>query len=67
MINIVIEHRVTTDMPDGQALPPLIENNLIWCVVHRASGCTLWRRISLEPSPASDWRAATGDQTTRAP
>jgi hypothetical protein len=63
---LAIEHGVTADMPDGQALPPLIENGVPWRVVRRADGCTLWRRLFLTPSLVTDWRTAPGDQT-RAP
>jgi hypothetical protein len=37
-------------MADGQPLPPLIEDGVAWCVVRRADGYTLWRRLSLSPS-----------------
>jgi hypothetical protein len=49
-------------MDDGQALPPLIEDNVVWQVVHRADGRTIWRRLFLKPSPDTEWRAAPGDQ-----
>ena len=42
-----IEHAVTADIADGQPLPPFIEDDVIWHVVRRADGPTLWRRISL--------------------
>jgi hypothetical protein len=41
----IIQHLVTSDMDDGQPLPPLIEDGLIWRVVRRNGGRTLWRRI----------------------
>ena len=44
----VIEHSVTADMPDGQSLPPFIEDGVVWRVVHRDDGRTLWRRISIQ-------------------
>ena len=42
-----IEYCVTSDMPDGQALPPFIEDGVVWHVVRRANGRTTWRRIQL--------------------
>jgi hypothetical protein len=62
----VIERTVTSDMDDGQPLPPLIEDGLVWRIVRRADGRTLWRRIFLSPSLVTVWRTASGDQT-RAP
>ena len=44
---LIIEHLITSDMDDGQPLPPLIEDGLVWHVVRRAAGRTLWRRIYL--------------------
>jgi hypothetical protein len=41
----IIEHLITIDMDDGQPLPPLIEDGLVWHVVCRVPGQTLWRRI----------------------
>jgi hypothetical protein len=46
-LNLVIEHTVTCDLPDGQVCPPYFEDGVIWCVVKRRSGQTLWRRIRL--------------------
>jgi hypothetical protein len=35
-------------MVDGQPLPPLIEDDIVWRVVRRLpDGKTLWRKISL--------------------
>jgi hypothetical protein len=55
-----IEHAITADMDDGQALPPIIEYDAVWCVVDRSpeNKTTLWRRITLQtdtapPSPAA--------------
>jgi hypothetical protein len=42
-----VEHAVTADMADGQPLPPLIEDGIVWHVVRRANGCTVWRRVYL--------------------
>jgi hypothetical protein len=53
-------------MADGQPLPPLIEDDVVWRIVRRARGFTLWRRIFLQSSPVTDWRTAPGDQS-RAP
>jgi hypothetical protein len=60
---LVIEHSVTANMPDGQSLPPFIEDGVVWHVVRRTDGCTTWRRLFLSPSLVADWRAASGDQT----
>jgi hypothetical protein len=46
---LTIEHLITSDMDDGQPLPPLIEDGLVWHVVRRAAGSTLWRQIFLTP------------------
>src|SRR5262245_38384028 len=46
---IKILHTVTSDSPDGQPWPPP-ENNVLWAVVRRADGCTLWRAIHLDMS-----------------
>jgi hypothetical protein len=46
-MNLVIEHAVTADMPDGQPLPPYIDNGAVWCVVRSTDGRTTWRRIFL--------------------
>jgi hypothetical protein len=50
---LVIEHSTTADMPDGQALPPFIDDGGVWHLVRRADGHTLWRRISITSAPAS--------------
>lgn len=42
-----IEHSVNADMADGQPLPPLIEDGVVWHVVRRANGRTTWRRLLL--------------------
>jgi hypothetical protein len=53
---LIIEHLVTADMADGQPLPPWIVDHIVWCVVRRAAGRTLWRT-----------RAPTSPPTARAP
>lgn len=63
---LVVEHAVTVDMEDGQPLPPLIEDGVVWRVVRRGDGRTLWRRLFISSSPVTGWRPASGDQT-RAP
>ena len=55
---LVIQHAVTHDMEDGQSLPPIIEDGVIWHVVRRTDGCTTWRRLFL--SPFSRRRLARG-------
>jgi hypothetical protein len=42
---IVVEYATTADMSDGQALPPLIENGVVWHIVRRSDGHPYWRRI----------------------
>ena len=42
---LIIEHAVTCDLDDGQVCVPCFEDGVIWCVVRRRSGQTLWRRI----------------------
>ncbi len=43
---IKISHSMTSDSPDGQPWPPP-ESDVLWFVVRRADGCTLWRAIQL--------------------
>jgi hypothetical protein len=59
-ITMKIDRIVTSNMPDGQPLPPYMDNGAIWRVVHPLpSHKTLWRRISIQPitppSPAATW------------
>jgi hypothetical protein len=49
---LAIEHAVTTDMDDGQPLPPFIEDRIVWHVVRRADGRTIWRRLYLKTKPS---------------
>jgi hypothetical protein len=44
---LIIEYTTTADMPDGQSLPPFIdEDGAVWCAVCRLPGArTRWRRI----------------------
>jgi len=68
---LCIEHSVTTDMADGQPLPPCSDHGVVWQVVRRIDDRTIWRRLSLSlssspsTSPVTVWRTP-GDQT-RAP
>jgi hypothetical protein len=52
-----IDYTITADMPDGQALPPFMDESVVWHVVRRLpGGSTLWRSISIRASarpPAS--------------
>jgi hypothetical protein len=49
----IIEHAATTDMPDGQPLPPFVDD-AIWHVVrHFSNQKTLWRRINLQTTQPS--------------
>jgi hypothetical protein len=63
---LTIEHAITADMADGQPLPPLIEDGIVWCRVRRDGGRTHWRRLFLAPSPVTPGAASPGDQP-RAP
>ena len=71
---LVIEHSVTADLPDGQPCPPWIERDIVWHIVRRSNGRTLWRRLFLSrqgstrsydqqtssSSPAIDRRTSRG-------
>jgi hypothetical protein len=41
----VVEYATPADMSDGQPLPPLIENVVVWHITRRSDGHTRWRRI----------------------
>jgi hypothetical protein len=43
---MIIVRAVTSDGPDGQPWPPA-ESNVLWVLVARADGRTLWRTIEL--------------------
>jgi hypothetical protein len=60
-----VEHALTADMADGQPLPPFIEDRIVWHLVRRADGRTLWRRIFLSPSLVT--AGARSRDQTRAP
>ena len=62
MINLVIEHVITADMPDGQPLPPFYEHDAIWHLVDRFHDQkkTLWRRISIQTNTTSPSTAPLG-------
>ncbi len=60
-ITLAIEHELTMNMPNGQALPPFIEDGVIWHVVYRSPGCTLWRRLYLTNNLDTNRRAVTRD------
>jgi hypothetical protein len=56
---LMIEHAVTCNMDDGQSLPPIIEDGVVWHAVCPLPGArTLWRRISLQPSTTLPGTAA---------
>jgi hypothetical protein len=61
-----VEYCTTCDLPDGQACPPFIENNIPWRVVMRVGGHTIWCRPSFISSSVSAWRTASEAQS-RAP
>jgi hypothetical protein len=43
---IKISHSVTSDIADGRQWPPP-DPDVLWVVVRRAEGCTVWRSIQL--------------------
>jgi hypothetical protein len=52
---LIVEYSTTADMPDGQCLPPYLEDNVVWHVVRRLPGArTLWRRIRLSPGTSAE-------------
>lgn len=59
-VGLIIEHTTTVDMPDGQPLPPWINDDVVWHVVDRADARTRWRRISLAENPRPDCRQVAG-------
>ena len=59
-IFLIIELIDTADMPDGQPLPPCINDDVVWHVVDRADARTRWRRISLAENPRPDCRQVAG-------
>jgi hypothetical protein len=63
---LCIERTITVDMDDGQSLPPYIDDGVVWHVVRRANGHTVWRRIFLNPSFVTPGAASPEDQS-RAP
>ena len=71
---LIVEYADTTDMNDGQPLPPLIVDGVVWHVVRRLpSAHTRWRRIWLSSETATDrrrvalrfidWRQTRRDKT----
>jgi hypothetical protein len=44
---IQVLHEVTSDCPDGQPWPPPGSSEVLWVIVRRAEGCTVWRAIQL--------------------
>jgi hypothetical protein len=55
---LVVERTTTTDMDDGQPMPPWIEDGIVWHIVRRADGLTQWRRISLSAFLPPNHRAS---------
>ena len=52
-VGLIVEYADTADMDDGQPLPPLILDGVVWRVVRRlADARTRWRRIALAENPA---------------
>jgi hypothetical protein len=54
--HILIEYADTADMPDGQPLPPYIDDDgAVWRVVRHLPGArTLWRRVRLSSKTSSE-------------
>ena len=51
---LIIEYTDTSDMDDGQPLPPLFVDGVVWRVLRRLHGArTRWRRISLAEARAA--------------
>jgi hypothetical protein len=49
--SVMVEYVDTADMPDGQPLPPYIDDGVVWRVVRRLPDSrTRWRRIRLSSS-----------------
>jgi hypothetical protein len=44
-ISHIIERCETADMDDGQPLPPFHDQGVIWRVVSRSNGRTIWQRV----------------------
>jgi hypothetical protein len=45
---LIVEYADTADMPDGQPLPPYIDDDVVWHAVCPIPGARmLWRRIRL--------------------
>jgi hypothetical protein len=58
---LIVEYVETADMPDGQPLPPHIDDDgAVWHVVDRADASTRWRRVSLAENPRPDCRQVAG-------
>jgi hypothetical protein len=55
-VGLIIEHTTTVDMPDGQPLPPYIDDDgAVWGVVRHLPGArTLWRRVRLSSKTSSE-------------
>ena len=49
MITLKIMHSITCDALDGQPWPPP-DDTVLWAVVRRADGITVWRSIKISPS-----------------
>jgi hypothetical protein len=43
-------HIATIDTADGQPWPPP-DQSMLWVIVRRNAGCTLWRAIQIESDP----------------
>ena len=61
LFKIAIDRVSTTDMDDGQPLPPFMEDGVVWCVVRRQHGRTLWRRIFLKTGIEQSAAVTLGD------
>jgi hypothetical protein len=57
-----IDHDLTADLPDGQPCPPFIVDNVVWRIVRRFPGATIWRRIHLIDEQTLDTDRRCGDE-----
>jgi hypothetical protein len=58
---LIVELVDTVDMPDGQPLPPYIDDGVVWHVARPLPGArTRWRRISLAENLRPDCSQVAG-------
>jgi hypothetical protein len=66
-VGLIVDYADTADMDDGQPLPPYLDENVVWHVVRRQRGHTVWRRISLKPETPRSSRRLIAQELTRRP